>query len=76
MFGIQIATSGAVKEQFENYAVEGFFDEAFSREESKCRPMYDGAVKYFSGLSDERMKSSLRSLERTFLKQGVTFTVY
>lgn len=76
MFGIQIAMSGAVKEQFENYAVEGFFDEAFSREDSKCRPMYAEAVKYFSGLSDERMKSSLRSLERTFLKQGVTFTVY
>ncbi len=76
MFGIQIAMSGPVKEQFENYAVEGFFDEAFSREDGKCRTMYSEAVNFFSGLSDERMKSSLRSLERTFLKQGVTFTVY
>lgn len=76
MFGIQIAMSGPVKEQFENYAVEGFFDEAFSREDSKCRTMYSEAVGFFSGLSDERMKSSLRSIERTFLKQGVTFTVY
>ncbi len=42
----------------------------------KCRSMYSEAVDYFSNLSDDRMKSSLRSLERTFLKQGVTFTVY
>jgi uncharacterized circularly permuted ATP-grasp superfamily protein len=38
--------------------------------------MYGEAVDYFANLSDDRMRSCLRSLERTFLKQGVTFTVY
>jgi len=65
-----------VKEQFESYEVEGFFDETFAREDHSVRPMYRETVDYFAGLTDDRMRSSLRSLERTFLKQGVTFTVY
>jgi uncharacterized circularly permuted ATP-grasp superfamily protein len=65
-----------VKEQFEHYEVEGFFDETFAREDHSVRPMYGEAVDYFNNLSDDRMRSCLRSLERTFLKQGVTFTVY
>ncbi len=65
-----------MKEQFEHYEVEGFFDETFAREDHSVRPMYGEAVDYFNNLSDDRMRSCLRSLERTFLKQGVTFTVY
>lgn len=65
-----------MKEQFEQYEVEGFFDETFAREDNSIRPMYRETADYFANLSDDRMKSSLRSLERTFLKQGVTFTVY
>ena len=65
-----------MKEQFEHYEVEGFFDETFAREDNSVRPMYRETADYFANLSDDRMKSSLRSLERTFLKQGVTFTVY
>jgi uncharacterized circularly permuted ATP-grasp superfamily protein len=65
-----------VKEQFEHYEVGGFFDETFAREDHSVRPMYGEAVDYFANLSDDRMRSCLRSLERTFLKQGVTFTVY
>lgn len=74
--GIQVAMERPVREQFENYAVEGYFDEVFTREENSCRGMYTDAVEYFCSLSTDRMKSGLRSLERTFLKQGVTFTVY
>ena len=65
-----------MKEQFEQYEVEGFFDETFAREDHSIRGMYRETAEYFGNLSDDRMKSSLRSLERTFLKQGVTFTVY
>lgn len=65
-----------MKDEFESYEVEGFFDETFAREDHSVRPMYREAADYFAGLSDDRMRSSLRSLERTFLKQGVTFTVY
>lgn len=67
---------GSVKEHFEKYAVEGFFDEAFAREDHSVRGVYRPTVEFFEGLTDEQLKSSLRSLERTFLKQGVTFTVY
>ncbi|HRQ88518.1 MAG TPA: circularly permuted type 2 ATP-grasp protein [Bacteroidia bacterium] len=65
-----------MKEQFEHYEVEGFFDEAFAGEGGEVRPGYRETAEFFANLTDDRMRSSLRSLERTFLKQGVTFTVY
>ena len=52
-----------MKEQFEQYEVEGFFDETFAREDHSIRSMYQETAEYFGGLSDDRMKSSLRSLE-------------
>lgn len=65
-----------VKEQFDHYEAGDFFDETFTGEGGAIRETYRETADYFAGLTDERMRSSLRSLERTFLKQGVTFTVY
>ncbi len=65
-----------MKEQFEQYDVGDFFDEAFPKGGGSVRPTYRETADFFANLTDERMRTSLRSLERTFLKQGVTFTVY
>lgn len=65
-----------VKPLFENYETEAFFDEAFAGESRSCRPAYAETTAFFESLTPERMQASLRSLERSFLKQGVTFTVY
>lgn len=61
---------------FGEYSTEGFFDEAV-REAPNCfRSGYKETAEYFENLTGQRMRASIRSLERTFLKQGVTFTVY
>ena len=65
-----------VKPLFENYETESFFDEAFEPGGDRCRASYEGTTSYFREMTPDRMQASLRSLERTFLKQGVTFTVY
>lgn len=76
-FGIDVATLWMlVKPLFENYETEAFFDEAFDRESNTCRASYAETAAFFEGMTPERMQASLRSLERAFLKQGVTFTVY
>ncbi|MEM1442941.1 MAG: circularly permuted type 2 ATP-grasp protein [Verrucomicrobiota bacterium] len=65
-----------MKPLFENYETEAFFDEAFDRESGSFRASYAKAADFFGELTPDRMQASLRSLERSFLKQGVTFTVY
>lgn len=65
-----------MKPLFENYETEGFFDEAFESGGEACRDSYGPTAEYFRNMTPDRMQASLRSLERTFLKQGVTFTVY
>lgn len=65
-----------MKPLFDNYETEAFFDEAFDRDTSTFRPSYSKAAEFFGSLTPDRMQASLRSLERAFLKQGVTFTVY
>ncbi len=61
---------------FDGYETEGFFDEAVGTEPGSFRNGYQPTAEFFSGLTNKRMKASLRSLDRSFLKQGVTFTVY
>jgi len=58
------------------YETDGFFDEAVMDGSGSFRQGYEDAALFFENLTPQRMKASLRSLERTFLKQGVTFTVY
>lgn len=63
-------------DQFGDYKTEGFFDEAVEEEPNTMRSGYLETAKFFAQLTDQRMRASIRSLERTFLKAGVTFTVY
>ncbi len=61
---------------FQDYQIDGFFDEMFSSEDQKPFPWYRDIGKVFSALSSENMAEKKRSLERSFLEQGITFTVY
>ncbi len=61
---------------FSQYQTDGFFDETIDLPSLEPRKSYRETVDYFSGLSEQRMQAGIRSLERSFLKQGVTFTVY
>ncbi len=58
------------------YTTDGFFDEAVADDTGAVRPFYEEAVRFFNELRGDRMMASLRSLERNFLMQGITFTVY
>ncbi|MEM6278473.1 MAG: hypothetical protein AAF733_03270, partial [Verrucomicrobiota bacterium] len=61
-----------MKPLFENYETESFFDEAFDRDSASFRASYAKTAEFFEELTPDRMQASLRSLERSFLKQGVT----
>lgn len=58
-----------------DYKPNKLFDELID-ESGKVRPYYKTIVDRLSGLSDEELKTKIRSLELLFLKQGITFTVY
>ncbi len=70
------AYKGGVKPLIETYETESFFDEAFVNDSCQARDGYSPTLDFFADLSPGQMQASLRSLERAFLKQGVTFTVY
>lgn len=61
---------------FSAYETAQFFDEAVDGTGKLPRPEYAGTAEFFADLSKHQMEVSLRSLERNFIKQGVTFTVY
>lgn len=65
-----------VKPLIQSYETESFFDEAFLDDSCQPREGYGPTLEFFADLSPGQMQASLRSLERAFLKQGVTFTVY
>jgi uncharacterized circularly permuted ATP-grasp superfamily protein len=58
-----------------DYKPNKLFDELID-ESGKVRPYYKTIVDRLSGLSQEELKTKIRSLELLFLKQGITFTVY
>jgi len=60
----------------QDYQVENFFDEAFKGDGGECREAYKATTEYFSDMTANKMGACFRSLERAFLRQGVTFTVY
>lgn len=65
-----------LSEIINDYLTEGFFDEAFVGDTANPRPFYNEAFQYFSKMQEVQMQASIRSLERSFLMQGITFTVY
>ncbi|MCG8600167.1 MAG: circularly permuted type 2 ATP-grasp protein, partial [Verrucomicrobiales bacterium] len=60
---------------FENYQQETFFDEMF-REGEHPRNHYESVHDRFSRLTLEELEQRQREVDRGFLEQGITFTVY
>lgn len=58
-----------------DYKPNKLFDELID-ESGKVRPYYKTIVDRLSSLSQDELKTKIRSLELLFLKQGITFTVY
>ncbi len=58
-----------------DYKPNKLFDELID-ESGNVRPYYKTIVDRLSALSQEELKTKIRSLELLFLKQGITFTVY
>ncbi|MDP0497075.1 MAG: circularly permuted type 2 ATP-grasp protein [Verrucomicrobiota bacterium JB024] len=60
---------------FENYTTDGFFDEMFEAP-GKVRPHYQMLAERFDRLSDEDFEEKRQAVDLSFLRAGVTFTVY
>ena len=59
---------------FENYAEDGFFDEAFTF--GLPRPHYDGLVQRLATLTPGEFRAREELADLTLVNQGITFTVY
>ena len=59
----------------ENYKTEGFFDEMFEAKNS-VRPHYRNLLERLKELSVEEFHQKRQSVDLSFLRQGITFTVY
>jgi uncharacterized circularly permuted ATP-grasp superfamily protein len=60
---------------FENYEVNGLFDEVFSHER-ETRPHYASVVTRLKSLGRAAFEKRLRMTDMLFRNQGITFTVY
>ncbi|MCG8526659.1 MAG: circularly permuted type 2 ATP-grasp protein [Opitutales bacterium] len=60
---------------FTDYKTEDFFDELFESDQN-VRPHYQNLVERFSELSPEEFHQKSEAVDLSFLKQGITFTVY
>jgi len=60
---------------FSNYEVGDFFDEMFA-EDGSVRPHYQAICERLKDLPDDEMLQKQQAVDRAFLRQGVTFTVY
>ena len=59
----------------DNYKTEGFFDEMFVEKDS-VRPHYQNLLERLNELSVEEFHQKRQSVDLSFLRQGITFTVY
>ena len=64
-----------MKSGFDNYELDGFFDEVFAQDRS-VRPHYRKLIKRFGALSREDLEMRRQMADVSFLNQGITFTVY
>ena len=64
-----------MKSGFNNYELDGFFDEVFAPDRS-VRPHYRKLIKRFSALSSDDLEMRRQMADVSFLNQGITFTVY
>lgn len=60
---------------FEQYATEHFFDEMFDAD-GTVRPHYQAIFERLSTLSVDRFEQKRQEVDLSFLRQGITFTVY
>ncbi|MEO0510260.1 MAG: circularly permuted type 2 ATP-grasp protein [Verrucomicrobiota bacterium] len=60
---------------FEGYATNSFFDEMFDAE-GNVRPHYQGIFNRMEGLTKEAYEQKRQTVDLSFLRQGITFTVY
>lgn len=60
---------------FENYQTENFFDEMFEAD-GKVRQHYAKLAERFGRLSEEEFEQKRQAVDLSFLRAGVTFTVY
>src|ERR1043166_7790390 len=61
--------------KFASYELDGFFDEMFASDH-RVRPHYERLVRRFEQLSPAELEQRRQMADSTFLKQGITFTVY
>jgi len=60
---------------FENYQNDGFFDEMFA-EDGTVRPHYRPILQRIKELTVEQFEQKRQAVDLSFLRQGITFTVY
>ncbi|MGB0335194.1 MAG: circularly permuted type 2 ATP-grasp protein [Opitutales bacterium] len=60
---------------FEQYSNDGFFDEMFEADGS-IRPHYRAIFERLQSLSGESYEQKRQTVDLSFLRQGITFTVY
>lgn len=60
---------------FEGYQTEGFFDEMFAAD-GQARPHYQRLLERFQTLSREEFEQRRQAVDLSFMRAGVTFTVY
>lgn len=61
--------------EFSNYSPHGFFDEMFSAD-GEVRPHYRKLHESLSALAEAKFERKRGAIDLSFLRQGVTFTVY
>lgn len=60
---------------FNSYQVKPFFDEMFN-EEKVPKPHYKKFYEILTRFSEEALKEKHETAQLSFLRQGITFTVY
>jgi uncharacterized circularly permuted ATP-grasp superfamily protein len=72
ILGITMTSSSS---KFASYALDGFFDEMFASDQS-VRAHYQRLANRFEQLSPAELDQRRQMADSSFLKQGITFTVY
>ncbi len=60
---------------FDKYSTDGFFDEMFD-ETGAVRPHYRAILERLSTLTEDKYELKRQAVDLSFLRQGITFTVY
>lgn len=72
---VSTAEGGAMGSLFNDYTLDGFFDEMFAAP-GKPHPHYERLYRRLSELSRADFDDRIQLADISFLYQGITFTVY